>query len=270
MSNIYVVDTSFTSDNKNPFSDDGLYRESWAMLKLTYDEKNKNVAGKDDRNLFSVFLSKCFDGWQFHLMDFLLYEIQCNRNIILSIEKEDYEKAQIEYHNHCNTDRELRPFEPKVLIHSTSASSWNNIQKCGYLKSWNIAKKDGDITEQKPIGHLLGDPVDYSDYIMFGAMGNPWSEVVVASKQRMNLCYDINHPYIPGARIYFDSKKIAKDGLLVRDCLHLKVKDRLPLEPYMIWAATSENIKHPEEGWTPLTFSKIADSTFLEQYSKYK
>lgn len=35
---------------------------------------------------------------------------------------------------------------------------------------------------------------------------------------------------------------MAYDGLLVRDGCHLKVKDKLLLKPYLIWAATWETI----------------------------
>ena len=40
--------------------------------------------------------------------------------------------------------------------------------------------------------------------------------------------------YNTGARLYFDNKKIAADGLLIRDGIHLQVMDRLPLEPYLL------------------------------------
>lgn len=267
MGRTFFVDTSFVLDANSPFPHNMASGDDWIMVKLTTDDKNKFVAARCDSGIFSICISKCFEYWEFHIMDCLLYQEQHDRNVILSIDKEDYQKACISYHNHHNKERMLRTYESRLLVHSTTAELWQNIQKCGYLKSWNIAKKDGDIIEKKPIGHKLGDPKEFSDYIMFGGMGF-WNEIVVLSKQKNKLCYNKNEPYMPGARLYFDAQKIAEDGLLVRDGLHLKVKDRLPLEPYMIWAATSENCKQYEGEWTPLSFSEAADATFSKLFNQ--
>ena len=202
-------------------------------------------------------------------MDCITYQKKYDRNIILSIDKENYDKACTTYKNNCNTDKKLRAYEPELLVHSTTLESWDNILKCGCLKSWNHAKADGDISEQEPIGNQLGDPKEFRDYIMLGGMG-AWNELVVLSKQMNKLSYDMNKTYIPGAKLYFDSQKIAEDGILVRDGVHLKVKDVLSLKPYMIWAATSNNCHQYVKKWTPLTFSTAADNTFLKLHGRYR
>lgn len=46
--------------------------------------------------------------------------------------------------------------------------SWKNIQRDGVLKSWNKLKTENIVLEEHPIGMKLGDPKNFSDYIMFG------------------------------------------------------------------------------------------------------
>lgn len=74
--------------------------------------------------------------------------------------------------------------------------------------------------------------------------------------------------YQPGARLYFDMQKIAKDGLLVRDGCHLKVKDILPLSPYLIWVATWESVGLKSSLSTPKEFTELSNSTFNKLFGK--
>jgi len=133
------------------------------------------------------------------------------------------------------------------------------------LKSWNILKAEGNLLEEKPIGDLLGDPIDYRDYIMFTNSGKS-AERVVSSKQKGYLDMNFDSPYIAGARLYFDAERIAKDGLLVRDGVHLKVKDMLPLDKYLLWVATPE-ILGISEKTTPRFFAKKADEMFNKNFN---
>ena len=55
---------------------------------------------------------------------------------------------------------------------------------------------------------------------------------------------------------------MAQDGLLIRDGCHLKVKDLLPLSPYLIWTATWENIGLTSQISTPEIFARKADKQF--------
>ena len=139
-------------------------------------------------------------------------------------------------------------------------NSWEQIKRDGMLKSWNILKIEKVIDEEQPIGIKLGDPMDFSDYIMFG--GGVTGEIVVNSKQQGKIVMDTNAEYHTGARLYFDAKRMAQDGLLVRDGCHLKVKDRLPLEPYLIWVATWETIGLASQLSSPKIFAEQADKQF--------
>ena len=142
----------------------------------------------------------------------------------MSITEDEYKEVQRYYVGHSHNEKSLRDYEPKILVHSTSMENWIQIQKDGMLKSWNRL----NITNKEPIGKQLGDPVHFSDYIMFG--GGVSGEIVVNSKQSGKIVMDIDAEYRTGARLYFDAEKIAKDGLLVRDGAHVKVKECLPLE----------------------------------------
>ena len=107
---------------------------------------------------------------------------------------------------------------------------------------------------------MLGDPEDFRDYIMLGS--GVQCEVVVLSKQKNKLCHDVDEEYVPGARIYFDNKILAEKGLLVRDGIHYKVKNELPLD-LALFTATIDNIKINGK-ITPNTFAEAADIKFSE------
>ena len=64
-------------------------------------------------------------------------------------------------------------------------------------------------------------------------------------------------------------KKIAEDGLMVRDGAHMKVKDMLPLSPYLIWTATWENTGLESRLSTPKIFASKATQMFLNMCPQY-
>jgi hypothetical protein len=90
----------------------------------------------------------------------------------------------------------------------------------------------------------------------------------VASKLHGYIEMDINKEYQTGARLYFDMKKIAEDGFLIRDGAHLKVKDQLPLEKYLIWVATWMNTGLSSQISTPMEFTVAANNAFNKIHKK--
>ncbi len=78
----------------------------------------------------------------------------------------------------------------------------------------------------------------------------------------------INAEYRTGARLYFDAKRMAQDGLIIRDGCHLKVENTLPLTPYLIWAATWDVVGLKGPISTPKSFSEAADDMFNRIYSR--
>ncbi len=77
---------------------------------------------------------------------------------------------------------------------------------------------------------------------------------------------DWDQPYQPGARFYFDMKRIAEDGLLIRDGSEVKVKNTLPLEPYLIWVATVKVLDLNQASVTPRKFAEKADLYFRDHF----
>lgn len=100
--------------------------------------------------------------------------------------------------------------------------------------------------------------------------GGITGEIVVNSKQQGKIVMDTDAEYFTGARLYFDAKRMAQDGLLVRDGCHLKVKDKLPLEAYLIWTATWETIGLASQVSTPEIFAEQADKQFNSISQLYK
>ena len=101
---------------------------------------------------------------------------------------------------------------------------------------------------------------------MFGS--GTTGEIVVHSRQQGKIVMDENAEYLTGARLYFDAKRMAEDGLLVRDGCHLKVRGTLPLKPYLIWAATWDTVGLKSPISTPKVFSEQADKVFNSIYKE--
>ncbi len=253
---IYHLD-EFTENSINPFTNSP-YDDSWVVFILT-DSKDYNMfVGSENGCAYTVKFSRfANEDWRFALCDFIEYNDAKGKNIILVLKADELEKARKTYKCHSYNETALRETEPKVLVHSTTFESYKAIQKDGMLKSFNRLNLQGE-----PIGAKLGDPQDFSDYIMF-CDGGVTGEIIVNSKQKGKIVMDENDEYIPGARLYFDAEKIANDGLLIRDGCHLKVKDKLPLMPYLIFIATAESVGIDKIS-TPKEFSEKADGEFKE------
>lgn len=240
---------------------------SWIVLILTDQITQEMMVGSENEGPYTIRVNKNLnDHWAFTVGDALGYCEYEGKNIILAMEESDFQKMAKVYQNHCYNEAGLRDYEMKILVHSTTRKSWENIQKDGKLKCWNLLKKEQVLKEVHPIGFELGDPEEVSDYIMFGGFGVS-GEIVVSSKQSGYINMDGDVEYETGARLYFDADKIAQDGLLIRDGAHIKVKEMLPLEKYLIFAATWDNVGLPNRISTPYTFAKKADDRFKEQFS---
>lgn len=232
---------------------------SWRVAMLV-DSEFESMCGKGERGAYTIKMSRRYENWKMRMGDFISYASAENLNAILLLSQKEWEEVHRVYQGHTHNDPFLRPDEPPVLIHSTPLENWKQICSDGCLKSWHRAKADGALREERPIGHVLGDPEDFSNYIMLGTGVN--CEIVVASKMAGELLDHADQPYASGARLYFDAQKIAADGLLVRDGNHKKVKNTLPLQPYLIWAATWDRLGLESRITTPALFAAAADDQF--------
>ncbi len=237
------------------------YDNSWIILMLTDSFDYQQMCGSNNGCAYMIKISRSqYKNWKISVGDFIGFCEANNKNAILVMPKAALNSAKEHYKGYKYNEPFLRDNDPTVLVHSTPMDSWEQIKRDGMLKSWNILKTEKVITEKQPIGIQLGDPIDFSDYIMFG--GGVTGEIVVNSKQQGKIVMDINSEYLTGARLYFDAKRMAQDGLLVRDGCHLKVKDMLPLKPYLIWTATWETIGLASRVSTPKIFAEQADKQF--------
>ncbi|MDE5936977.1 MAG: hypothetical protein K2G83_06205 [Ruminococcus sp.] len=240
----------------NLFSESGEYDENWVSISLN----RSRYIMPETKFLYGCAIGRKVDFWEYRTMDYINYNLMYDRSIIFVGSKRLYKKALKKYASHSIYDRKLRSYENRFVVHSTTAENYERISRQGCIKSWNILKKEISDFETKPIGTMLGDPEDFRDYIMLGS--GVQCEVVVLSRQKNRLCYDADEEYTPGARIYFDNKILAEKGLLVRDGLHYKVKNELPLE-LALFTATADNIKINGK-ITPNTFTEAADIKFSE------
>lgn len=260
---IYRLDT-FLEQEINPITGES-YDESWIVLILNNSTEYRQLCGSFNGCAYTVKLSCTMsENWMMDAGDFIDFNERHGKNTILVMSEQALCAVRRAYKGHAYNDRFLRTYEPKVLVHSTPLASWKSIKSDGMLKSWNRLKKEGAVKERYPIGKLLGDPLDFSQYVMFGS--GVTGEIVVHAKQVGRIDMDVDSTYQPGARLYFDAEKLARDGRLIRDGSHLKVKDMLPLDPYLIWVATAENIGLPDAVTTPRLFADMADHLFKERY----
>lgn len=237
------------------------YDNSWLIFRLTDSKSYQLMCGRNNGCAYTIKVSRSqYKDWDLAIGDFIEFNETNGKNIILVMTEEELKLAKNHYIGHTYNDPFLRDNEPSVLVHCTPMNNWNLIECDGMLKSWNKLKAENSVYEDQPIGVMLGDPIDFSDYIMFG--GGITGEIVVNSKQQGKIVMDENEEYLTGARLYFDAKRIAQDGLLVRDGCHLKVKNILPLKPYLIWAATWDSIGLSSQVSTPKIFAEQADKQF--------
>jgi len=261
---IFYTDNRFDKLKNNPFNNDMPYDNKWIMLKLVESAEYFSFTGGGMDGLFYIVITKENLDWQYRIFDFIQYEEFHDNNIIIAVNQNDLDDAMLIYEGHSFDDNFLRSYEPNILLHCTSKESYQSILTDNYLKSWNVLKAESKLSYEKPIGELLGDPIDYRDYIMFTHSGKS-AERVVSSRQKGYIDMDFDSPYIAGARLYFDADRIAKEGLLIRDGVHLKIKDALPIEKYLLWVATPEIIGI-SENTTPRIFAEKADAMFNKKF----
>ncbi len=258
---LYYTNNNFDNYTQNPYKNNLPYDSSWVLIKLIDHADFNSFTGNNGNGIFRLILTKQLSEWKFCVMDFIEYEKSHNKNIIVAVNSDDLDLAKTSYAGHSYTDNILRSYEHPVLVHTTTPTAYRNILNSGYLKSWNMLNNNTNI---QPIGAILGDPNDYSDYIMF-SNGGFYSELVVASKEKGYINMDIHAIYTAGGRFYFDAEKIAKDGLLVRDGAHLKVRDSLEINKYLLWAANPQLVGLSDKT-TPYEFGTRSDEMFERKF----
>ena len=135
---IYFMEQSFNHTKTNPFQNDLPYTNEWIMLRLLETADFKLFTGGGVDGIFQLVITKDNIDWAYKVFDFIQYESESDKNIILAIDKQDYETAQSEYGSHSFKDDFLRPYEHRILLHTTGRENYDAIMSDGCLKSWNM------------------------------------------------------------------------------------------------------------------------------------
>lgn len=228
---------------------------------LTDSKDYQSFCGLEN-SIYTLKISKQYKYWYYDLCDMLAFYENSDVELIIDIEDSDIRLAKSLYGNHKFNERTLRHYEPDVLVHSTTLDAGEKILDDNAIKCWNIIKHQYNDFEKKPIGSLLGDIEDFSNYVMLSSI-DVNNEIIVASKQKGCIDTDTNQIYKSGCRFYLDAKKLAADGLILRDGQHIKVKTEIPLDKYLIWYAVAEKIGVSAET-TPDEFFKAANKQFYK------
>ena len=259
-----IAPERWTPNDPNPFSPDGQYGLGWSSIQIHQKTDPGMASGTSPRDLYCFIISHSVANLKERLGDFLQYENQHGRTVIVACPSKVDAHALVKDALANNPDSHaVRPSDPHWGVHSTTADGWTNIQQCGELLSMARLRRDADsmTTEQ---WRECFEPADYAEYVMLGSLAEP--DVIVASHGAGEMVADETAPYTPGMRLYFDAHLIIRSGLVTRDGLHIvKVYEHLPLAPYLVTAIGVENVdpQGEVETWTPRTFVSQANQYFF-------
>ncbi len=215
-----------------------------------------------ENSIYTIKISNNYEYWYYDLCDLIDFYNDTEIEVVTKVNDGDLTLARKLYGSHKYNERVLREYESEVMVHSTTKDNVQSILSDRKLKSWKLLSAEKSGWEREPIGALLGDIDDFSNYVMLSGISQN-NEVVTASKANKIINTDINQSYAAGARFYLDAKKLAADGLLLRDGAHVKVKDYIDLEKYLIWYSTPE-ILGIDERTTPKEFFELSNEKFKE------
>ncbi len=217
-----------------------------------------------ENSIYTLKISKNYEYWYYDLCDLIDFYSDTNVEVVLEVGDSDLSFARQLYGNHKYNENTLREYESEVMVHSTTKENAESILTSKQLKSWNILSRENSDWEKQPIGALLGDIDDFSNYVMLSGISQN-NEIITASKTNGIINTDINQSYIAGARFYLDAQKLATDGLLLRDGAHIKVRGYIDLDKYLIWYSTPE-ILEIDEHTTPKEFFELSNKRFIMEY----
>lgn len=227
---------------------------------LTDASEYKSFCGLDS-SIYTVKISKQYKYWYYNLCDMIDFYTDSDIQLLLDVSCEDIKLARKLYGNHSFDEKNLREYEPDIMVHTTLLESKSQIITDGYIKCWNMLKQENIAFEEKPIGSLLGDIEDFSNYVMLSPI-DVNNEIIVASKQKGRIDTNPEQIYNAGCRFYLDARKLANDGLLLRDGQHTKVKGQIPLDQYFIWYSTADKVGLSEKT-TPKEFFEVSNRKFI-------
>lgn len=261
----FKASSDFDPDSPNPFKDDGAYGLTWTCLIITDPWDPSDFIGCNKaRDLFFYRLGRELQSIRWRVADFLRYENQQGRNVILSSPAGLSVDRLVEWALASTPGPHVvRDTDPRYVVHSTSEQCGERILAEGEIESLSLLIAQGTMTEPRLGHHGLSEPPEYADYVNLGSCDSPWPEAVTSSNQKARFV-DLNEPYQPGHRFYFDAHKIIRRGLDVRTGGHIFcVKHRLPLDDFLLAVVSVEDVD-PEHTrtWTPVSYVAEANRAF--------
>lgn len=194
------------------------------------DEYKRFVCSENQK--YTLKISKRYSCWYYDLCDFIDFYTNSDVKVECAVDYSDLQLARKLYANHKFNECVLREYESPVMVHSTTKQNAEGILKDNLIKSFN--QLNVESSQNETIGLQLGDINDFSDYVMLSDFFEN-NEIIVASKNNGRISTDVNQRYCAGARFYIDARKLAENGLLLRDGAHVKVRDYIDLGEYLIW-----------------------------------
>jgi hypothetical protein len=265
MMKYHIAPNDWLPTDINPFSTDGTYGSEWCCFCMDGNNPTIDFCGAGENSLYTFRLGHESPTLKTRLADFMRYNKAHHRSIILSFPDDIDADAFIAEALHATPEQNvIREEDPKWIVHSTNLEAWESIKADGCLMALSLLEKDGRPV--KTVGFReLGEPVEFSNYIMLGRTDSVNPEHVVASQAKGYIFTEANTPYKPGIRLYFDNHRIIEKGLCTRDGLHLiKVHEHLPLTPFMAAAIAIDDLDLEDrvEEWTPNSFFQAANLEF--------
>ncbi len=263
----YKAPPGWDTDQPNPFTPDGAYGVGWSAFEISDRDNDRRVYGRSASGLFRDTNGRLVDNLETRLADFLRYENAHGRETIIACPADvDIDSLVASALASTPAGPTIRESDPRWAVHSATLETWELIMESRCLKSFARLKAEG--VDAHGIGFReLGEPDDFTEYVMLGEFDGIGCESVVASQAMGRVLTEEHTPYTPGVRLYFDAHKIITSGLAVRDGVHtLKVHDHLPLQPYLVAAITAADIESQGavKTWTPRLFLDRANAWFGE------
>ena len=264
----YKAPPGWDSGQPNPFTPDGAYGSEWSAFEICDRDDDRRVYGRSPSGLLRHTNGRRVEDLEMRLADFLRYENANGRKTIVACPADvDIDSLVAGALEDTPEGAIIRKDDSRWAVHSATLGTWELIGESGCLKSFARLKAEGVPAHGIGFGQF-GEPDDFAEHVMLGEFDGIGCENVVASQAKGQVFTEEHTPYTPGVRLYFDAHRIITAGLAVRDGVHtLKVHDRLPLQPYLVAAATVADID-PQgmvETWTPRRFLERANAWFEEQ-----
>jgi len=153
--------------------------------------------------------------------------------------------------------------EPEWLVHSTDRKALMSIIKMGKMLS--RIELDKQKIKYLDFGRsILNEPKDYYDFIEFGNIEEPWTEVIIASKQ-LNRFVNENTEYKPGGRIYVKRESLINHRNHIKFLNHHCIKNNLPLSDIDYCIISSDEFNDIK--WTPKIFTEKSNKMLMEKIS---